>query len=429
MPDTFVKTTSQSWFSRVGGAFAGVIVGLILIVVCVGGLAWNEGRAVKTERALREGAGLVINVEADPVVAANDQTLVHVTGPVEVTAPLVDDAFGVTGTGVRLARQVEMYQWTERSESESRTKLGGGEETVTTYTYAREWSDQAQDSSAFAEPAGHENPEFAVESADFLAQDASLGAFSLDDAVVGQIGGAAPLRLTQDNLEAVKAAAGDDRYVSISRNRIVLSDSPMRAEAVAADDAATDETATDDATTDETRTGTTTRTVTQPATVGDVRIAYALTPAAEISVVARQNGDGFLPYRAKNGEEFLLVSDGDVPAADMFAGAQDTNRIITWIIRVVGLVLLMVGFGLILAPLGVLADVLPLAGTIVRMGTGLIGFVLGLLVGSVTIALAWLAFRPLLTVGILVVAAAIAFAVWRFGRGRDHKKQTAAAAA
>lgn len=423
MPDTIVKTTTRSWFSRVGGAFAGVLVGLILIVVCVGGLAWNEGRAVKTERALTEGAGLVIDVAADPVVAANDQALVHVTGAVAVTLPLVDDAFGVTATGVHLARQVEMYQWQESSRSESRTRLGGGEETVTTYAYAREWSAEAQDSSGFAEPTGHENPEFTVESADFLAQDATLGAFSLDDNIVGQIGGGAPLRLTQDNLEAVQAAAGDDRHVSIAHNRIVLSDSPPRAAAATSEDTAADATA------DGSATETTTQAAIRPAAVGDVRIGYELTPAAAISVVARQSGSGFLPFRAGNGEEFLLVNEGDVPAADMFAGAQDSNRIITWIIRLVGMVLLMVGFGLILAPLGVLADVLPLAGTIVRMGTGLIGFVLGTLAGSVTIALAWLAFRPLLTIGILGVAGAIAFGVWRFGRGRDHRRQAAAAAA
>jgi F420-0:gamma-glutamyl ligase-like protein len=85
----------------------------------------------------------------------------------------------------------------------------------------------------------------------------------------------------------------------------------------------------------------------------------------------------------------------------------------------------MVGFGLILAPFGVLADVLPLAGTIVRMGTGLIGFVLGLLVGTVTIAIAWFAFRPILTAVILLIGGAIAFAVWRFGRGRAKKKLAA----
>ena len=145
--------------------------------------------------------------------------------------------------------------------------------------------------------------------------------------------------------------------------------------------------------------------------------------------MARQNGDGFLEYRARNGSEFLLVAGGDTPAADMFQDAQDANNVVAWIIRVLGMVLLMVGFGLILAPFGVLADVLPLAGTIVRMGTGLIGFVLGLIVGTVTIALAWLAFRPITTIIILAIGGAIAFAVYRFGRGRSKKKLAAEAGA
>ena len=113
----------------------------------------------------------------------------------------------------------------------------------------------------------------------------------------------------------------------------------------------------------------------------------------------------------------------------MFQDAQDANNLIAWMIRIVGMVLLMVGFGLILAPFGVLADVLPLAGTIVRMGTGLIGFVLGLIVGTVTIALAWLAFRPITTIIILAIGGAIAFAVYRFGRGRSKKKLAAETAA
>ena len=163
--------------------------------------------------------------------------------------------------------------------------------------------------------------------------------------------------------------------------------------------------------------------------VGDVRIGYEITPATQTSVVALQNGDGFMPYRTSNGEELLLVSGGDVPASEMFQGAQDANAALTWIIRAVGMVLLMVGFGMILAPLGVLADVLPLAGTIVRMGTGLIGFVLGMLVGTVAIAVAWLAFRPLLTVAILIIGGIIAFAVYSFGRGRARKKLAEEAAA
>lgn len=415
MPDTITRTTNTSWFSRVGSAFAGVLIGFILIVGCVVGLAWNEGRAVKTERGLREGASVVVNIRPDAVDPANDQKLVHVSGPVTVTEPLEDAEFGVTATGVHLARKVEMYQWRESKKEEKRTKLGGGEETVTTYTYAKAWSGAAEDSSEFAEPNGHQNPEFAIEATDILAQDATLGAFQLDDDVVGQIGGAAPLRLTQDNLDAVKTAVDTDQYVSIRQNTILLSANRPRSTDV--DDA-------DDA--EPISEATTTTSVTP--SIGDVRVSYDLTPAAVTSIVAKQNGDGFTAYAAKNGEEFLLVSDGAVPAADMFKGAQDENRIMTWIIRLVGMVLLMTGFGLLMAPLGVLADVLPLAGTIVRMGTGLIAFVLGLVVGVVTIALAWFAFRPLLSIAILVVGGLIAFGVYRLARSRNAKKLAEAGA-
>ncbi|ADL02385.1 TMEM43 family protein [Brevundimonas subvibrioides] len=392
MPDQITKTTTTSWFSRVGSAFAGILVGLALIVGCVIGLAWNEGNAVKTARGLTEGAGLVVEATATPIQPANDQKLVHVTGEIAVTAPLEDTEFGVSGTGVKLVRNVEMYQWTEESKSETRTKLGGSEETVTTYTYSKAWSSSAVDSSAFAEPAGHENPEMTIEAATIYAEDATLGAFGLDEDVLSQVGGEQPLPLNGDNEEAIQSAAGQGRTLSVVQNRIYIGEDPSVPQ------------------------------------IGDTRVSYGLTPAAETSIVARQNGDGFLPYRTRNGSEILLVADGDVPAGDMFQSAQDANNMIAWLIRIVGMVLLMVGFGLILAPLGVLADVLPLAGTIVRMGTGLIGFVLGLVVGTVTIALAWLAFRPVTTIIILAVGGAIAFAVYRFGRGRDKKAQAAGAA-
>lgn len=393
MPDQTTVTTNTSWFSRLGSAFTGVIVGIILIFACVWGLAWNEGNAVKVARGLTEGAGIVVEAEPSPIDPAKDQELVHVVGDVAVTAPLVDPEFGVTATGVRLDRQVEMYQWQEESSSETRTKLGGGQETVTTYTYTKVWSSTPIDSTGFQTPAGHENPQMTIEAATVYAEDATLGDFRLDEAVLSQIGGSQALPLNAEQMGSVKSAAGQGRTLTVAQNTIYMGANP------------------------------------QVPAVGDTRVSYEVTPAAETSVVARQNGDGFLPYRTRNGTEILLVASGDTPAADMFQTAQDTNNFIAWAVRIGGVVLLMVGFGMILAPFGVLADVLPLAGTIVRMGTGLIGFVLGLLVGTVTIALAWLAFRPLLTAAILIIGGGIAFAVWRLGRGRDKKKLAAEAAA
>ena len=282
-----------------------------------------------------------------------------------------------------------MYQWQEESRSETRTKLGGGEETVTTYTYTKVWSSSPIDSSGFQSPGGHENPSMTLEADTTFATDATLGAFQLEENVLGQMDGAQPLALGAEQGEAIQAAAGQGRNLTVANNQIYIGINP------------------------------------QLPAVGDTRVSYLVTPAGETSVVGRQNGDGFLPYRTQNGTEILMVAAGDTPAADMFQSAQDANTFMAWAIRVGGIILLMVGFGLILAPFGVLADVLPLAGTIVRMGTGLIGFVLGLLVGTVTIAIAWFAFRPILTAVILLIGGAIAFAVWRFGRGRAKKKLAA----
>jgi hypothetical protein len=164
-----------------------------------------------------------------------------------------------------------------------------------------------------------------------------------------------------------------------------------------------------------------------PATpaVGDTRVSYTVVPAGPISVVGAQSGNTFASFQAKAGDQILLVGRGAQTAAAMFKTAQDNNRILTWAIRIGGLIGLMIGFALIMAPIGVLADVIPFLGSIARLGTGIIGFVLAILVGFVTIAIAWFAVRPILSIALIVIAAGVFFAFARWG----HKKDKARAAA
>ena len=51
-----------------------------------------------------------------------------------------------------------MYQWKEHESRETRKKLGGGTETVTTYEYKKEWASGRIDSSSFKKTDGHESP-------------------------------------------------------------------------------------------------------------------------------------------------------------------------------------------------------------------------------------------------------------------------------
>ncbi|MDP3896822.1 MAG: TMEM43 family protein [Mesorhizobium sp.] len=389
MSDTFTETTTKSWFSRVASSVAGVLFGFLLVLAMIVGLFWNEGRAVTTARSLAEGGGAVVSVGSDTVDPANEGRLVHVSGPVTSDETLTDPDFGISAVGVALIRRTEMYQWKEDKKSETRTKLGGGEETVTTYSYSRGWDDERQDSSGFKVPAGHENPDMQWNDRTFALDSAAMGAWRLDTQVLSRMGGEAALSLKPSDQATIAAAYGDG--AKVAGGRIYLGQDPAAPR------------------------------------IGDQRIGYELAPLGDISVVAKQRGDGFAYYQTQAGDALLMVDRGRVSAADMFAAAVSANTAATWILRVVGLLLLAVGFGLIMGPIGVLLDVLPFLGSIARMGTGVIAFVLAILVGGAVIAFAWFWYRPLLAIGILVAAGAFAWGISRLGKARQQPAPAATA--
>ncbi|MDP4625901.1 MAG: hypothetical protein NWT08_12270 [Akkermansiaceae bacterium] len=53
--DSFTETTTTGWFSRIGGAFKGIIFGVIAILASVVLLWFNEGRAVTTKKRSMRG--------------------------------------------------------------------------------------------------------------------------------------------------------------------------------------------------------------------------------------------------------------------------------------------------------------------------------------------------------------------------------------
>lgn len=392
MSDSFTTRTHQSWFSRIGNSFAGVLIGLALIVGMVGLLFWNEGRAVQTEKALAEGAGAVVLVENAPIDPANEGKLIHVTGPVVTGQVLTDDTFGVAAEGIRLVRKVEMFQWVESESSEKKTTLGGGEETVTTYTYKKEWKEGRVVSSEFKQPANHQNPQAVLDSQTFQIDDGTLGDFALTESVLDGVGGAEDYPLKTADLGAVTDANPLGVPVSLIDGVIFAGYNPASP------------------------------------SVGDLRIAYQLIPLGEISVIAQQSGDSFAPYQTNAGDALQLVDSGVVAAPAMFKAAADENNLITWIIRGVGVLLLVIGFGLVTGPLSVIASVIPFLGSIVGFGTGIIAWIGGLTLGTLTIAAAWLFYRPLLSLLIVAVGFALVFGIIQLGKARAKGKAAAAAA-
>ena len=381
MPDSIQVTTSSSWFSRLGKALTGIVVGIILIIVGIALLFWNEGRAVKTYNTLKEGQGLVVDIASDAVDAANDGKLVHLSADVVTDETLVDEDFGVSANAIRLRRDVEMYQWKQTEKSETRKKLGGGEETVTIYTYTKAWSGMLQDTANFHEPAGHENPsEFPYDSMTLDAAQVVVGAFYLSPHLISQLSDfkQLPVREAPEGAEWPEGASTD-------KGGIYLGDNPAQSQ------------------------------------VGDVRIKFSVIEPGPVSLVAAQNGDTFAAYQTKAGGAIAMIVAGNVPAQQMFEDAIATNTLVTWLVRLGGFILLWIGFGLLFAPLSVLADIVPIFGSLVGAATGLIAFLLALAVALTVIAIAWVVFRPLLGIALLAAAAAaLFFGIRAFGKKKPQ---------
>ena len=420
----YTETTQTSWGSRLGSAFKGILTGIVLVVVGTVLLYWNEGRTVKTGGAINEARSVAVKVDdisrIDPALAGK---VIYATGRADTRDVLTDPIFGASATAIDISRRVEYYQWQEHSRQETRKKLGGGEETVTTYTYTREWVDGPTDSGSFKDPEYQGRNKVLAEYEDetLYAPNVTFGAYTLPDFLKRSIGGAVPLNIVLDeerkkaifeglSVEAgpvgnlvlpasgssapasADAAVGDvassavqpqDRYVHAQGNVLYLGEKPGSPQ------------------------------------IGDVRVTFTQTPPADVSIIAQVAGNTFEAFTASNGYTFSRLNMGTVGMERMFAGAESDNATMAWILRVVGTIVVIAGLGTILHPLSVIADVIPILGSIVGAGTGFVAFLLGLAWSLLVIAVAWIRFRPVLAASLLggvVVLLGLLFVKGRKGK-------------
>ena len=156
--------------------------------------------------------------------------------------------------------------------------------------------------------------------------------------------------------------------------------------------------------------------------IGDVRITVSQILPHNVTIVAQQVKDSFCAYPVGQ-ESISLMADSVQSAELMFSRARSANTMLTWILRIVGFLMMFFGVSMVLKPLSVLADVLPFLGDLVEMGTSLVAFLIALPCALIVIAIAWLFYRPVLGITLLVIAGALVVYLIR-----KRKKKTPAAA-
>jgi len=367
----FTETTQVGLFARLKNAIKGIGLGISFIGIAVYFLFWNEGNAVRTARALAEGANQVLSVDHSVIDPQNEDRLLHISGPLALEVPLADVALRVVASAqtVRLERKVEQFAWIEDKQTKTEIKLGGGQEKTTRYTYRQDWTDAPASGAEFRVPEGHMNPPMPIASKVIPQPEGTISAFTVDDEI-SDLGGSTPMLLNAQQAEDVARSLSLEQLAKLVAGRVVFG----------AD-------------------------VTAPQ-LGDIRVSYHASEIEEASVVGVQRGDTLVPYTAQNGRKVYLVEAGLKTADEMFQTAVSNNTFKTWMLRIGLMVLLFLGIKALFGVVDVIASILPFLGWITASVTSLISVALTLVVGGTTIAIAWVYFRPVLA--LLVIAVALA---------------------
>jgi hypothetical protein len=374
--DSFTEVTSQSWISRLMGSIGSVLFGIVIFLLSFVVLFWNEGRAVKTAKGLKEGRKLVVKANSSQLNPENDGKLIHLSGKVISSETLSDEQFDIAENVLKLKRTVEMYQWDEKTESKTKKKIGGGEETTKTYSYVQKWSNTLNDSKKFKIIEGHVNPfQMLFEEYEKEVNNATMEAFTLSESLIYQLYQYESQNIsTIDSLNIENASIindGEKDLVYIGKG---TNASPK---------------------------------------IGDVKISFSKIPHGDYSILAKQVKNTLEAYNTSYGTNINDIKKGILSAENMFTSAEEDNVILTWILRFVGFFMMFIGLVSVFKPLVVIADVLPFFGNLLSFGVAAFAGIFSFALTFMTIAIAWIFYRPILGISLMLIALAVLFFFYR----------------
>ena len=457
----YQEVTTTGYGTRVGNSFKAIGGGFLMFVLGTALLWWNEGRAVKTEKMLDEAGNAYVEMEnPNKKDASLEGELICGTAMATTEDSLVDAQFGIGAKAISIRRNVEYYQWVEHSQTKREDKLGGKEVTTTTYTYTKEWVSSPIESSDFHDPA-YQNKNSVlttVDESEQWAENVKWGAYTLSESLFHRISSreAIDLAIAEDLLtqfDKSTQAAYERAHglVNTAINKISQPAQPVQQPAqVAIPDsikallpdsvrakldsiqAVTDSLNKQMANAENKKD---LQYVHQASNVlyfgrvpgspevGDVRVTFEKVVPAKVTIMAVVDGDSFKPYKAKNGKRFQTLVMGKKSGDEIIEGEKESNNMILWALRILGIVIIIGGLKGIFGFLETILKVVPFIANIFGWGVGIVCTVVGIVWSLIVIALAWLFYRPVLAISLLAIAG---FLIWVFAfKGKDKLKELA----
>jgi len=374
--DQFTHVTKTGYGSRIVNSLKGILLGAALFIASFGVLYWNEGRA-----DLSLLANTAVQMKATETRPDAEGKLVSISAQVFTDELLGDDLYFKPGNYIGFDRTVEMYSWVEHSETETEQNLGGSETETTTITYQQEWTEKPEESKYFKHAQDHENPSKTIESESFRVNSARLGLYSLDIRNIG-LPSYEELSLVSEIVLLPEPESEDDPKIELSSHYIFNGQGAL-----------------------------------DNPEIGDMRISYsALRDGSQVTVFGKLDDTKIKLFESKNGELLRMFHGNHAEAVAQMA---TEHKVTTWILRLVGFLMMWFGLGMLIGPINVLLDVIPALGKLSRFAIGAATFLIALVLSVVTILVSMVFHN---TVAMIITAVIILVAIFFWIKRKLTKK-------
>ena len=379
-------------------------------------LWYNEKRGVRMAKIIDEGEKECVEVNNGLCIKETEGGLICLHGDFVSDDPIIDNIVSVRlENEIKLVRKVEILQYKEE-------KINDEE-----FTYRKEWVGQILESNHFFEDRHRGKNEIksngVIWNQMFYANEMKIGDYVLNNELKEMIQCEERLSIHENmlNLDEIKSKT-NKQTVEIIDNMVYIC-----------------------------------RKETSKPKIGDLRIHYEYLRAPKAyTVIARQKGNLLEPYYGKNVEgpkvsyelssketsgqpelesnliekndekdaksnkkgicktirDFMDDSikinwlfEGNQPLSQCFSIKLKEEQKITWILRLVGFLCMTFGVYLFFAPLLALLSWIPILGTLISFIFFLFSLSVGFSLSLLTIAIAWLFYRPL--IGGIMIAGAV----------------------
>lgn len=372
-----VRTTRTGFLGSLMNSVMAIPIGILMFLISFWVLFKNEGLPNMGKIADSQSA----EVSADE--AGHDGEFISVTGELDSGSMLGDPEYLTPGNYINLSRDVEMYAWVEHTHSETVDKVGGGTETITTYTYEMEWTSSPR-TSGFEDPY-YNNPPMQIQSQSWSGDSANIGVWEIDVEDARWPGGET---LNPGSLSLIGQAARG----TVSGNHVYLGYGGPGSPGI-----------------------------------GDHRISFrALSPGATVTGFGEASGSNLVAYNYEDNKTFLRVLNGD--RAEAIETLLFEAAALKWGLRILGFLLMWIGMQMVFSPLHAVAGILPFLKKGTKFLIALITFPIAATLTFLTIVISAILHSVVALVVVFALTAGIMGFLWK-NRSKEGAGTPAAAAA